>query len=307
MPATRNNDFAATELTGDNFSAALENRQALPAATSSTADVAAQAGNVQTPFTQLRTSASVNGAPSLGVSMYSVSDIMQGAGLYRGSGLMAEQFNQQLSGDMQAIVTTGGGADSVLGLGRARFTPYDILAHQGRTDGKIQFERGGAQAAATNGQMVNAADPITGAPTPGDYVEQPDGSETHPHSTLGSVTVQLWRGFKMEAGFLARFQPLWFAAQGDGLELSGGGFRTEAGQIALRKENCPDWQNSRSSDCSPPTAKPGQSNHEKGMAVDLENASTRSTEVYQWMAANAESFGIYNLPSEAWHWSIDGN
>ncbi len=27
----------------------------------------------------------------------------------------------------------------------------------------------------------------------------------------------------------------------------------------------------------------------------------------QWLAANASSYGFYNLPSEPWHWSTTGN
>jgi D-alanyl-D-alanine carboxypeptidase len=50
--------------------------------------------------------------------------------------------------------------------------------------------------------------------------------------------------------------------------------------------------------------------HERGLAVDftLDGAliGTRSNRGYVWLAANAARFGLYNLPSEPWHWSTDG-
>lgn len=33
---------------------------------------------------------------------------------------------------------------------------------------------------------------------------------------------------------------------------------------------------------------------------------TRSSPAFRWLRANAEGFGFYNLPSEPWHWSVDG-
>ena len=34
---------------------------------------------------------------------------------------------------------------------------------------------------------------------------------------------------------------------------------------------------------------------------------SRSHPAFQWLAANAERFGFYNLPSEPWHWSTTGS
>ena len=63
--------------------------------------------------------------------------------------------------------------------------------------------------------------------------------------------------------------------------------------------------------CSPPTARPGQSNHERGLAIDFTynggSITTRSNPGFVWLAENAASFGFVNLPSEPWHWSTDGN
>jgi hypothetical protein len=101
------------------------------------------------------------------------------------------------------------------------------------------------------------------------------------------------------------------AARADGLNLTGSGYRDPSRQIELRRQHCGSsyyaiYQMSPSA-CSPPTARPGTSQHEIGLAIDFGNCSTRGTACYQWLASNAASFGFYNLPSEAWHWSTTGS
>jgi hypothetical protein len=97
------------------------------------------------------------------------------------------------------------------------------------------------------------------------------------------------------------------AAAADGVTLTGGGHRTTAQQAEARRRNgCPDLT-SPSSTCRIPTAPVGHSQHERGLAIDFDNASTRSTAVYRWLAAHAARYGLYNLPSEAWHWSTTGS
>ncbi len=94
-------------------------------------------------------------------------------------------------------------------------------------------------------------------------------------------------------------------ARQEGVNLTGSCWRDSAKQILLRKQNCPDWQNSKSSDCSPPTAKPGTSNHEKGLAIDFGNCG-RGSACFNWLSKNAATYGFKNLPSEPWHWSVNG-
>ena len=100
-------------------------------------------------------------------------------------------------------------------------------------------------------------------------------------------------------------------AANDGTPLSGGGYRDPADQIRLRKKHCGSSYYAiyqmPSSSCSPPTARPGTSQHEIGLAIDFDNCSSRGTACYRWLAGNAASFGFYNLPSEAWHWSTTGS
>jgi hypothetical protein len=101
------------------------------------------------------------------------------------------------------------------------------------------------------------------------------------------------------------------AAAADGIILGGGGYRSPDSQIRLRRAHCPDVWNSPPSSCSPPTARPGHSNHERGLAVDFtvngRTIGSRSSAAFRWLAANAGRYGFQNLPSEPWHWSVDGN
>ena len=34
---------------------------------------------------------------------------------------------------------------------------------------------------------------------------------------------------------------------------------------------------------------------------------SRANPAYRWLAAHAAKYGLYNLPSEPWHWSVNGN
>ncbi|WP_433795997.1 D-alanyl-D-alanine carboxypeptidase family protein [Actinoplanes sp. CA-252034] len=99
-------------------------------------------------------------------------------------------------------------------------------------------------------------------------------------------------------------------ARADGVVMSGGGFRTKERQIELRTINgCPDVWTAPASSCRVPTAIPGRSLHELGLAVDVTSGGrtlTRKSKAFAWMSAHAADYGFVNLPSEAWHWSITG-
>lgn len=101
------------------------------------------------------------------------------------------------------------------------------------------------------------------------------------------------------------------AAAADGITLTGSSYRDPAQQIALREAHCGTSNyavyDMPSSQCSPPTARPGYSQHEVGLAIDFDNCSLRGSACYQWLNSNAARFGMYNLPSEPWHWSVNGN
>ncbi|HET6950624.1 MAG TPA: M15 family metallopeptidase [Acidimicrobiales bacterium] len=103
------------------------------------------------------------------------------------------------------------------------------------------------------------------------------------------------------------------AASADGLDMCGGGYRDPAEQIALRRAHCgtSDYAiyEAPASSCSPPTARPGTSNHETGLAIDFTCGGSTigsGSACFRWLDANAGRYGLYNLPSEPWHWSTDG-
>ncbi|HKE76723.1 MAG TPA: M15 family metallopeptidase [Acidimicrobiales bacterium] len=98
-----------------------------------------------------------------------------------------------------------------------------------------------------------------------------------------------------------------------GINLCGNGYRDPAEQIAVRRANCGTSPyaiyEAPSSYCSPPTARPGTSMHEQGLAIDFTiGGSTigRGSAAFNWLQANAANYGMYNLPSEPWHWSVSG-
>jgi hypothetical protein len=142
---------------------------------------------------------------------------------------------------------------------------------------------------------------------------RPAGGGFNPGS--GSVKVKNVRGIWVAESIADNTEALLAAAERDGIVLSGGGYRDSSQQVALRRAHCGssdyDIYQKPSSQCSPPTAPPGTSMHEKGLAIDFTYGgrviSSRSSPAYRWLAANASSYGFYNLPSEPWHWSTNGN
>jgi hypothetical protein len=105
------------------------------------------------------------------------------------------------------------------------------------------------------------------------------------------------------------------AATAAGFNLRGGGYRDPASQIATRRANCGptyyDIYEKPSSQCTPPTARPGRSMHERWFSLDFTSSgrliTSRSDPAFVWLRNNASRFGLYNLPSEPWHWSTNGN
>lgn len=122
-------------------------------------------------------------------------------------------------------------------------------------------------------------------------------------------------GITVDGSIAGNVQGLLDEAAAAGFTLTGSGYRSHQRQIELRRQNCgpSDYAiyQMPSSQCSPPTARPGSSMHEVGLAIDVSCNGTliesRSSACFRWMAAHAPSFGLLNLPSEPWHWSVNGN
>jgi len=135
----------------------------------------------------------------------------------------------------------------------------------------------------------------------------PGGGDAAPGGPVELTTV---RGITVNVEIADQLEDMLAAAERDGLTLTGSGYRSTEQQIALRRAHCGTSHyaiyEAPASSCSPPTAIPGTSMHELGLAIDFENCSSASTACFQWLSQNAARFGFYNLPSEPWHWSIDG-
>lgn len=131
------------------------------------------------------------------------------------------------------------------------------------------------------------------------------------NGNLIKIRICIVQGIQVNARIASNVDSLLNDAKSQGVPMSGGGFRTMAGQIDARKRNnCPDINLSPASSCSPPTALPGYSNHQMGLAIDFtQNGGiiSSSSSGFSWLKANASKYGLQNLPSEPWHWSVDGN
>ena len=130
----------------------------------------------------------------------------------------------------------------------------------------------------------------------------------------GNISLTRVGGITVNSQIADQLQGLLSAAAADGIVLGGGGYRDSSSQIALRRAHCgtSDYAiyEMPASQCSPDTARPGTSMHEQGLAIDFtangSSITSRSSAAFQWLAANAGSYGFRNLPSEPWHWSVNG-
>ena len=131
---------------------------------------------------------------------------------------------------------------------------------------------------------------------------------------LGNISVRSVRGIVVATQLADNLAALLAEAEADGVALGGAGYRDSMAQVVLRRAHCGpsdyDIFQKPASQCRPPTARPGLSMHERGLAIDFtENGSiigSRSSTGFRWLKANAARFGLYNLPSEPWHWSTNG-
>jgi hypothetical protein len=136
-----------------------------------------------------------------------------------------------------------------------------------------------------------------------------------PKTSTGTPDIVTVRGIRVARQIAPQIEGLLAAAEKDGVKLSGGGYRSSEQQIKLRIAHCGgntpyNIYEKPSSQCTPPTAPPGRSNHEKGLAIDFtyngQGIKSRSNPGFVWLSRNAAKYGLYNLPSEPWHWSVNG-
>jgi LAS superfamily LD-carboxypeptidase LdcB len=135
-----------------------------------------------------------------------------------------------------------------------------------------------------------------------------------PTATSAGQIADAGKGIKVHVDIVDNVRRLLADAAAAGVNLGGGGYRSPDAQIATRRNNCGTssyaiYQMPASS-CRPPTARPGSSMHEQGKAIDFTyNGSlirSRSGGGWAWLRDNAARYGLQNLPSEPWHWSVNG-
>ncbi len=183
----------------------------------------------------------------------------------------------------------------------ARLAEADALrASDAALSAQIEAEQAALAAALAASQAQASGSPSSIQPAPG-------GLATVTCPAGGSITV---------AGAIAgNVQALLDAAFADGINLCGGGYRDPAEQIALREAHCGTSYYAiyemPASQCNPPTARPGTSMHEQGLAIDFTcnggGALSRSSICFSWLSSHAATYGLFNLPTEPWHWSTNGN
>nr|MBO2501631.1 hypothetical protein [Thermoanaerobacterales bacterium] len=132
---------------------------------------------------------------------------------------------------------------------------------------------------------------------------------------LATVTCPYGGSITVAGSIAGNVQALLNHAAAEGVSLcASSGWRDPQKQIALRRQNCGTsyyaiYEMSPSL-CNPPTARPGTSMHERGLAIDFScnggGAIRRGNSCWNFLAAHASSYGLYNLPSEPWHWSTTG-
>jgi LAS superfamily LD-carboxypeptidase LdcB len=183
----------------------------------------------------------------------------------------------------------------------AKLSEADALrASDAALSQQIAAEQAALAAALAASQAQPSGSPSSIQPAPG-------GLATVSCPAGGSITV---------AGAIAAdVQALLDAASSAGMNMCGGGYRDPAEQIALREAHCGTSYYAiyemPASQCNPPTARPGTSMHEQGLAIDFTcnggGALSRSSICFTWLSRNAATYGLFNLPEEPWHWSTNGN
>lgn len=121
---------------------------------------------------------------------------------------------------------------------------------------------------------------------------------------------ELFQGKRVLKSTVARIKTLFDAAAKAGIKLQlESGYRTYDEQVALRRKHAPVGKendndfiiNAPSRQFSPPTSRPGFSNHHNGVAIDI--SVTNFPKHFYWLRDNAEKYGfVRTVDVERWHW-----
>jgi peptidoglycan hydrolase CwlO-like protein len=188
-----------------------------------------------------------------------------------------------------------------------------IRAMQEAAERQRRAQEAAARAAAAAADRP--APPVSDSPARIPAAAPPASVVTPAPGGLATVTCPHGGSITVAGSIAGNVQALLNAAARDGVSLcAASGWRSPQKQIELRREHCGSSNYAiyymPASQCSPPTARPGTSMHERGLAIDFScnggGAIRYGNECWNWLAAHADEYGLYNLPSEPWHWSTSG-
>lgn len=219
---------------------------------------------------------------------------------------IADQLNGQVNSGINAVAQLAS-VDQQLGSQIAREDAAEAAARTTVPAATAPPAPGAAPRpipAPTTRAPATTRPPTTTIP-PGNYIPPP---------LVSSGDLTKVSGIWVHSSIADNVAALIAAGSAAGLRFGGGGYRDPASQVELRRAHCGptdyDIYYRPSGECSPPTARPGTSMHEQGLAIDFTCSNvliaSHSDPCWIWLNANAAAYGLFNLPSEPWHWSVNG-
>jgi hypothetical protein len=147
---------------------------------------------------------------------------------------------------------------------------------------------------------------------------------------IGSEQLYIFDAYPMTAQVLSAYKAMHAAAFEDGVKLkltsgyrdpfknikTASGKHISTAQYELRRQNVKDkskknddnyLRTASSGNFNPATARPGYSNHNSGLAIDLNCGGAKfknfNQTIYEWLMLNACDYGfVRTVKSEEWHW-----
>lgn len=229
-------------------------------------------------------------------------------GIAAQAALDAESLSAELAGELVTLEGSQAIQTELTAAAEERFN--SLLAEQAGLEA-LGVELAAEEQQAQDDLAAELARQAPAAPTP---TGGGGGGSTPTSPVSSSEIVNVGSGIWVHSSIADNITRLLADASAAGVPLAGGGYRDPAGQIAVRKNNCGTSNYAiyemPASSCRPPTARPGTSMHERGLAIDFTYngriIGSRSGPAWDWLNANASSYGLFNLPSEPWHWSTSG-
>ena len=217
----------------------------------------------------------------------------------------------------RGVAVLGGSSLAVLGVSLlllvSSIQAFLVISGQSAATNRTRLSLEAAGAA--DGETVpGALAAVAGLAAPGDIAAAAGAGGVQPTAPVTADEVVTVYGLRVHTSIADDIRALIHAARADGVALAGWGWRDHQTQIRLRREHCGTTEYAiyrmPSSRCSPPTARPGSSQHERGLAIDFtydgKSISTRRSPGFIWLNQHATAYGLKNLASEPWHWSTTG-